>query len=180
MTRLFVVAFLGKSKSEHADHAHEVSPLMWVPLAVLAVLAVISGYAFVNGYAPATPAHAGEFHANFLFWVSLGALIVGSGAAFVLYAGKDKEPLSIPLFKNRFYIDQIYDNIIVRFFQDAFAAIVHLFDEFLINGLLVGGLSRATASAGGLFRKLQSGQLQAYSFAFGLGVILVIYFTVFA
>ena len=52
-------------------------------------------------------------------------------------------------------------------------------DELLINGLLVGGLSRGAASTGNLFRKLQSGQLQAYSFAFGLGVILVIYFTVF-
>jgi len=73
----------------------------------------------------------------------------------------------------------IYDNFIVRYFQDAFAAIIHFFDELLINGLLVGGLGRGAASTGNLFRKLQSGQLQAYSFAFGLGVILVIYFTVF-
>jgi NADH-quinone oxidoreductase subunit L len=179
MTRLFVVAFLGKAKSENADHAHEVSPLMFIPLVILAVLALIAGYGFVNSYAPAAPEHAGEFHLNFLFWVSAIALVVGAGAGFVLYAGKDKDPLSIPLLKNRFYIDGLYDNFIVRYFQDAFAAIVHFFDEFLINGLLVGGLSRGAASTGNLFRKLQSGQLQGYAFAFGLGVILVIYFTVF-
>jgi NADH-quinone oxidoreductase subunit L len=43
MTRLFVVAFLGKTKSDHADHAHEVGPLMFVPLAVLAILALTAG-----------------------------------------------------------------------------------------------------------------------------------------
>ena len=63
--------------------------------------------------------------------------------------------------------------------RDGLRDIVNFFDEFVINGLLVGGLSRATASTGNLFRQLQSGSLQAYSFAFGLGVILVIYFTVF-
>jgi NADH-quinone oxidoreductase subunit L len=179
MTRLFVIAFLGKAKSDHADHAHEVSPLMFIPLVILSILALIAGYGFVNAYAPAAPEHAGEFHLNFLFWVSAIALIIGAGAGFIIYAGKDKDPLSIPLFKNRFYIDAIYDNFLVRYFQDAFAAIIHFFDEFLINGLLVGGLSRGAASTGNLFRKLQSGQLQAYSFAFALGVILVIYFTVF-
>jgi NADH-quinone oxidoreductase subunit L len=179
MTRLFVVAFLGKPKSDHAEHAHEVGPLMLGPLVILGILAVISGYGFVHRFSPAAPEHAGEFHRNFLFWVSATALIVGAGAAFLLYAGKDKDPLSIPLLRERFHIDRIYDNYLVRYFQDAFAAIVHFFDELLINGLLVGGLSRGTASFGNLFRKLQSGQLQGYSFAFGLGVILVIYFTVF-
>jgi NADH-quinone oxidoreductase subunit L len=179
MTRLFVVAFLGKTKSKHADHAHEVGPLMFVPLVILAVLAVLGGYGFVNSLAPAAPDHAGEFHLNFLFWVSAIALIIGAGAGFVLYNGKDKDPLSIPLLKNRFYIDGIYDNFVVRYFQDAFAAIVHFFDEFLINGLLVGGLSRGAASFGNLFRRVQSGELQGYAFSFGLGVILVIYFTVF-
>ncbi len=179
MTRLFVVAFLGKPKSDHADHAHEVGPLMFVPLVVLGTLAVIGGYGFVHQFSPAAPQHAGEFHLNFLFWVSAIALVIGAGSAFVLYTGQDKDPLSIPLLRERFYIDRIYDNYLVRYFQDAFAAIVHFFDELLINGLLVGGLSRGAASFGNLFRKLQGGQLQGYSFAFGLGVILVIYFTVF-
>ena len=36
------------------------------------------------------------------------------------------------------------------------------------------------ASLGNVFRKVHSGQLQAYAFAFGLGVVLVVYFTVFS
>jgi NADH-quinone oxidoreductase subunit L len=111
--------------------------------------------------------------------VSVGALVIGAGLAFILYTGKTKDPLSIPLLRERFYIDRIYDNFVVRFFQDAFAAIVHFFDEFLINGLIVGGSARVAEGFGGLFRRVQGGNLQGYAFVLGLGVILVIYFTAF-
>jgi NADH-quinone oxidoreductase subunit L len=180
MTRLFVVAFLGKTKSDNADHAHEVGPLMFVPLALLAVLALIAGYPFfADKLAPAYHKPEHLIHLGFTTFVSIGAVALGLIGGFVLYAGKEKDPLSIPLLRERFYIDRIYDNILVRYFQDAFAAIVHFFDELFINGLLVGGLSRGAVSFGNLFRRLQSGQLQGYAYAFGLGVILVIYFTVF-
>ena len=113
------------------------------------------------------------------FWVSVIALVIGAGLALLLYAGKDKDPLSIPVLKNRFYIDGLYDNFIVRYFQDGLAAIVHFFDELIINGLFVGGISRSAVSVGNLFRKVQSGQLQGYAFAIGIGAALVVYFTVF-
>ena len=179
MTRLFVVAFLGKHRSDSAGHAREVGPLMWVPLALLAILSIFSGYAFINHASPALPEHVGEFHFNTVAAVSLGALVLGVLSGWLLYVGKDKDPVCIPLLRNRFYIDAFYDKRLVRYFQDALAAIVHFFDEFLIDGLLVSGLSRTAASSGNLLRKLQSGSLQAYAFAFGFGVILVIYFTVF-
>ena len=179
MTRLFIVAFLGKPRSENSDHAHEVGPLMLLPLILLSVLAVGAGYGFAHKLAPAVPEHAGEFHVNFLFWVSVTALVIGAGFALLLYTGKDKDPLSVPVLKNRFYIDGFYDNFIVRYFQDSLAAIVHFFDELIINGLLVGGISRSAVSVGNLFRKVQSGQLQGYAFAIGIGAALVVYFTVF-
>jgi len=178
MTRAYVVAFLGKPREHGADHAHEVGPLMFIPLVLLAVMAV--GSAFMTGALNAFKPHAehAEGH-SVVLGASIATLILGLIAGFVLYKGKDKDPLSIPLFKNRFYVDYIYDNFLVRYFQDAFAAIVAFFDEFFINGLLVGGLSRAAEATGNIFRKTQSGSLQAYAFAFGLGVILVVYFTAF-
>jgi NADH-quinone oxidoreductase subunit L len=181
MTRAFVVAFLGKHRSENADHAHEVGPLMFVPLVLLAGMAI--GSAWLTGTLNAmdprahTEAH-GDGH-TIILSASIASLVLGLIAGFFLYNGKDKDPLSVPLLRERFYIDRFYDNFLVRYFQDAFAAIVHFFDEFLVSGLLVGGCSRGAASLGNLFRKVQSGQLQGYAFAFGLGVILVIYFTVF-
>ncbi|MEO8617265.1 MAG: NADH-quinone oxidoreductase subunit L, partial [Luteolibacter sp.] len=180
MTRLFVVAFLGKTKSDHADHAHEVGPLMFVPLVLLAVLGLIAGYPFIaSKFAPAYHQPEELFHLGFITFVSLGAVLVGLFSGFLLYAGKEKDPVNIQLFRNRFYFDGFYDNFLVRYFQDAFSAIVGFFDELVINGLIVGGLSRAAESTGNQFRKIQSGSLQGYAFAFGLGVVLVIYFTVF-
>ena len=63
--------------------------------------------------------------------------------------------------------------------QNVLAAVVHFVDEFVINCLLVGGLSRGVASVGQLCRRLQSGSLQGYAFAFGLGVVIVVWITVF-
>jgi len=180
MTRLFVVAFLGKTRSENADHAHEVGPFMFVPLVLLAVLGVIAGYPFIAAkFAPAYEQPEHLIHLGLITYVSIGALLLGVIAGFALYAGKEKDPVSIPLLQNRFYVDLFYDNVLVRFFQDAFAAIVSFFDQFLINGLIVDGLTRITASLGNFFRRSQSGSLQGYAWSFGVGVILVVYFTVF-
>ncbi len=182
MTRAFVVTFLGKTRSENADHAHEVGPIMFVPLAILAVLAIVAGFQPVsNALGAFRPIHEGghaEGH-GLVLAASIGTLILGLIAGFTLYKGKDKDPVSIPFFRDRFKIDTFYDNFVVKYFQNAFAAIVHFFDEFLINGLLVSGSARLAEGFGGLFRRVQSGNLQGYAFAFGIGVILVIYFTAF-
>ena len=111
--------------------------------------------------------------------VSLLALVMGVAGGWFLYQNKESDPICIPLLRERFKIDWFYDNVLIRYGQNAFAAVVHFFDEFLINGLLVGGLTRSAASLGNLFRLVQSGSLQGYAFTFGLGVVLVIYFTVF-
>lgn len=182
MTRAFVITFLGKTRSKNAEHAKEVGPLMLIPLLALAGMAVLSGFPFLSGALNAIrPIHEhghAEGHTVILI-ASIASLVLGLLAGFVLYSGKEKDPLSIPLFRNRFYLDAIYEKGIVKYFQDGVAAIVQFIDEILINGILVGGLSRLAESIGSLFRKAQSGNLQAYAFTFGLGVLLLIYFTVF-
>ena len=182
MTRAFVITFLGKNRTENAEHAKEVGPLMSLPLIALAVMGLIAGFPFIaSKLAPAYIAPEGGhlIHFGFVTFLSIGALIVGVVGGFVIYNGKEKDPISIPLFKNRFYLDAIYEKGIVKYLQDGVATIVHFFDEILINGILVGGLTRLAESTGNLFRKAQSGNLQAYAFTFGLGVLLLIYFTVF-
>lgn len=183
MTRLYIVAFLGEARDEFGSKgAKEVPPLMLVPLIVLAVLAVISGYKFMA--APLAPAF--EYHPlkiGSLFWISLAAVCLGVGLAFFCYYGRSRDILANnpigKLFRNKFYLDEIY-LAIVRTCQDLVATIVHFFDEFLINGLLVNGTARGAGRLGHLFRRMQSGNLQGYALLFGVGIILVIYLTVFA
>ncbi|MFD2256299.1 NADH-quinone oxidoreductase subunit L [Luteolibacter algae] len=180
MTRAFVITFLGKNRTKDAEHAHEVGPLMSVPLVALAIMGLIAGFPFIAAkLAPAYHQPEHLIHIGFITFLSLGALLVGVIGGFILYNGKEKDPLSIPLFRNRFYIDAFYEKGVVKYLQDGFAAIIHFIDEFVINGLIVGGLTRLAETFGSLFRKTQSGNLQAYAFTLGLGVLLLIYFTVF-
>jgi NADH-quinone oxidoreductase subunit L len=182
MVRLFVIAFLGKPRSDDADHAHEVGIKMWLPLAILAVPAVIAGFPFVAEVLAPNFEYL-SFHVGPEFIASIIALVIGLSAGWFLYAGKQHDRLAnnpiARLFANRFHIDAFYDNILVRGIQGTFAALVGFFDEFLINGMFVNGASRMASSFGGIFRRVQSGNLQNYALLVALGVILVIYFTVF-
>ena len=68
-----------------------------------------------------------------------------------------------------------------RFSKDALAAIIHFFDAFIINAMIIGGLSRSAVGIGNIFRRYaQSGSISGYAFLMAVGALLVIYFTVFA
>ena len=182
MFRLFIVAFLGKPRDHGAEESKEVSPIMWVPLALLAAMSFAAPHiANIFPLSNAWDFHLEKgLHLNFVFAVSIGAFVIGAALAFSLYSGKDKDPLNIPLFRNKFYFDEVYAWI-VKIFQDALAAIIHFLDEFLIRAMIVGGFSRSATGIGNIFRRYaQSGSLSGYAFLMAVGVLLVIYFTVFA
>ena len=181
MFRLFFIAFLGKSRSDNADHAKEVGPLMLIPLIILAVLALLAGYPAVASVIAPSFTEV-PFHVGPAFIASILAVVLGFILAFVLYSNTDKDPLAdkgiFKVFRNKFYIDEAYAKL-VGYGQDGVAAFVHFFDELIISGLIVGGFSRTADGIGRFFGRLQSGNLQGYAALFGIGVLLVIYITVF-
>ncbi|MCH2062785.1 MAG: NADH-quinone oxidoreductase subunit L [Roseibacillus sp.] len=185
MTRLFIVAFLGRGRTHGAKEAREVPGIMLYPLFILAAMSVIAGFSPIAGkLAPAFHHPEHTFNpANPIFLISLAALGIGIAAGILLYRGRDSDPLAhnrvFKLFRNKFYLDELY-LILVKFCQDTVAAVIHFFDEFLIGDLIVGGLARSATGLGNVFRRLQSGNLQGYAILFGVGIILIIYLTVFA
>ena len=180
MTRLVVVAFLGKAEEDSdADHAKEVPPIMFVPLVLLAVFSVIAGYGFFAGMfdMPEPPhPHPGSAEA-IVPWLASGVGFVGIAAALALYWGKREDPIKIPLLADKFKLDEAYA-VLVKVFQDTVAYVAKALDQIFIDGLLVRGLGAITAGTGSLLRRLQVGNLQGYSFLFGLGVIAIIYFLI--
>jgi len=181
MFRLFFIAFLGEKRSDNADHAKEVGPLMLIPLILLAVMALLSGWNWMAG--SVAPLHKDfQWHAGWALGASILAFVIGFAAAFKLYAKATEDPLAnnglAKIFRNKFYIDEAYAKL-VGYGQDAVAAVIHFIDELVISGLIVGGFSRAAGGIGRIFGRLQSGNLQGYAVLFGLGVLLVIYLTVF-
>jgi NADH-quinone oxidoreductase subunit L len=177
MARLFVVAFLGTARSEAADHAHESPPVMTVPLVLLAIPSAIAGFPPISHiFFPEVESSEPSIEA---MAVSLAVFIAGIAAGFVLYRGKSSDPISVPLFANRFYIDQFY-SVLVKWTQDALAGIAAFVDRWVIDGGLVRGLGGTTWGFGFALRFLQIGNLQAYAFLFGFGVVLLLYLILFA
>lgn len=180
MTRLVIVAFFGKNRTKDADHAKEVGPLMWAPLAILAVMALFSAYKPVSG--PLLATGYGSFshlveHFGLTAILSLTGLVVGVIGAIFLYKGRDSDPISIPLFANRFYIDELYIGL-VRIFQDAVAAVLDIVDRFIIDPLLVRFPALTAMGAGSFLRIFQIGNVQSYALFFGIAVIALILFLI--
>ena len=62
MGRQLKMVFFGEARHEAADHAHESPPLMTVPLAILAVLAILGGLLNLPYFSDATYKAASEAH----------------------------------------------------------------------------------------------------------------------
>lgn len=177
MTRLLIVAFFGKPRTDSAHHATEAPMVMILPLAILSIFSVLSGYDVLAAPLQAMkPPHV-EGHQTVLF-ASLAALVLGVGAAIYLYRGKDNDPVSIKLFANKFYFDEIY-TVIVRVCQDRLAWIVTALERVFVDGIVARLPAAIIARLGAATRMLQGGHLQGYTFLLGGGVIAVIYLVVF-
>lgn len=176
MTRLVLVAFFGKTRTKDADHAHEVGPVMWVPLAALAVMAVLSAYPFLSGPLLAR-GHAdfGHFFGHFGLTaiLSLVGLAVGVGAAVFFYKGRETDPISLPLLRDKFKIDELYLGL-VRLFQDSVASCLDFADRYLVDPLVARFPAMGALAAGSFFRVFNAGNVQTYAFLFGAAAVAVI------
>ena len=182
MTRLVVVAFLGKPRTHEAEHGHDGPIAMTGPLLILGVLSVIAGY-FQSILGKELAETLDHIHhgggSGLVMTLATLAFIVGTGFAWMLYRGQAKDPILIPLFKNKFYIDELYTALIAGT-QDLLAALTGWFDKWILDGVLVRGLSGGAWGAGFVLRFLQWGNLQLYAFVFGAGVVALIYYMVFS
>jgi NADH-quinone oxidoreductase subunit L len=177
MTRLLVVAFFGKPRTDSAHHAVEAPIVMVLPLIILALATLLSPIHSVTDWLQAMEYHHALPHHTVLF-ASIIALLLGAGGAFLLYRGKNTDPLNIRVFARKFYFDEVYA-VIVRVFQDGVAWIVTGLERIFVDGLIVRLPAWLVARAGSTARLLQNGQLQAYTFLFGVGILVVIYLLVF-
>lgn len=174
--RLYFVVFFGAPRSEEARKAHESPAVMILPMAVLAVLALTSGWPIIAKFY-IHPAHP-EGIPMLTHLIIYGFLLLGILGAVVLYLrGPKTDPVNIPFFANRLYIDDVYAWL-VRWVQGGFAQVCAFFDRWVVDGL-VHLAALGAWGAGYALRLLQIGNLQAYSFFFGVGVIVLLYLLIF-
>ncbi len=178
MTRLVLVAFFGPSRTKEAEHAREVEPVMWIPLALLAIMAVFSAYRFLA--APLAAAGHADFghlfsHFGLTAVLSLIGLVVGVAGAWFLYRTAQKDPISIPLFRDKFRIDELYLFFVDKI-QDGLARGLTRLDRDVIDPLIARFPAALSLAGGSVSRALQTGNVQTYAFFFGLGVVALLYF----
>jgi NADH-quinone oxidoreductase subunit L len=191
MFRLFFVAFVGKSRTEAAGHAHESPAVMSWPLLVLAVFAIIGG---IIGVSETYAAQFGEAehasiaqrmvepfaHSPVATTIGILAVIAGFFAAFKLYGNAGTDPLPAKLggfataMKNRFYFDEFYEATVIRA-HDFIAAVMDWIDRWLVDWACIGFVRGGTDLTGRALRLVQTGNLQTYVFLFVLGVAVVMY-----
>src|SRR5262249_16144775 len=176
VVRMLVIVFVGKPRSEIAREGRESPPVMTMPLIVLAVPATLGGFAFFARNFLPLPIE--KEVASFVPVFAILALIFGAALAIALYRNRASDPIDVELLRHKFYFDELY-SWLIRWTQELLARISAFVDRWIIDAAAVGGSSRGTWGIGALLRLIQVGNLQAYVFLFGLGVVAIIYFAVF-
>ncbi len=194
MTRLFVLTFLGEPKDpEAAEHAHESPPSMSVPLVLLGLLALVSGFVVFDkvGEAMGFPAgFVGVVEAVFLgefevYHFDVGVAIassdlvalglVGGWLAWVVFpevaqTARERVPAVHAVLVNKYYMDDFYQAIIDRVVL-AGSRVVAWLDRSVVNDTGVNGTAEATGFAGWLLKFQQTGRMPNYALAMAIGVV---------
>jgi NADH-quinone oxidoreductase subunit L len=172
--RMLVIVFFGSPRSDSAREGGESPPVMTMPLIVLSILATLGGFAFFARNFLTLPMAK---EVVFVPMLEIIALILGVGLATVLYRGRATEPIKVELLRRKFYFDEFY-GWLIDWTQELLARVAAFIDRWIIDAGAVGGSSRGTWGIGALLRLIQVGNLQAYAFLFGLGVVALVYFGV--
>ncbi|MEY2481990.1 MAG: NADH-quinone oxidoreductase subunit, partial [Verrucomicrobiota bacterium] len=177
MVRLIVVVFFGRPRSDQARAGREAPWVMIGPLILLAIPAFASGFGVVaKFFFVQLPA---EKETGWLvLGMAFGATLAGIAVAIVLYRNRQDDPIDFGLLRKRFYFDELYAFLIAAT-QGLMASLTAFIDRWILDAGFIRGASTTTWGIGSLLRLLQVGNLQAYSFLFGLGIVGLIYFTLF-
>jgi NADH-quinone oxidoreductase subunit L len=213
MTRLMVMTFHGANRSGDSAraHLHEVPVVMWLPLAVLAILSIVGGWVQIPAvlplpdvdllhawlepvFAPAIEvagggAH-GEGHAHEAplgggetFWAIMGTDLAILTIIIVFWrlsrrrylpAAESPEPSgAASLLYHKWYVDELYDRLIVRPLLALWRGCWRIVDDRLIDGTVngLGGVARVVGWTGS---QLQTGRVGTYLLVFMVGVLIIL------
>jgi NADH-quinone oxidoreductase subunit L len=176
--RQITLTFLGKPRTESAEHAQETHWTMTLPLIILGVFAIAVGWSGISESFPVIggmiPNFVHEFVGStlakfpealpFSIWPLLVSVLVSLGgltAGWLVYRNQKvgaEDPLKRALgpvytvLKNKYYFDELYNIIFVRpayWMADTFTN--QILDRKIIDGIL-HFIARIASSVGGILR----------------------------
>ncbi len=194
MFRLIFLTFFGPERLDAGAkaHLHESPPSMTGPLLILAGLAVVAGYVglpavigeradlFRRFLEPVIPA-LGQGRAAAPEWAlilaSTAAAALGIGLAYLFYLRRPSIPVRLAralpwlhkLLLGKYYIDEIYEAVIISPLVRGSSLVYRHFDLKVIDGALDGAAATARA-AGRMAGAFQTGLIKDYALVFLAGV----------
>jgi len=190
--RLIFMTFHGKPHDEHHyEAAHESPMVMLIPLAALAIGSFAAGFPFKElfaghgvgeffGSALKVDEHVMEGMHHIPHWIGFLPtlmMLVGLAVAYLFYIAKPylpvelahQQPLLYKFLLNKWYFDELYDLIFVRFGKWIGYMFWKKGDGMLIDGLGPDGVSKRVLDVTRGVVRLQTGYLYHYAFAMLIG-----------
>ena len=189
MTRVMILTFTGTKRWDKDAHPHESPWLMWLPMVILAIGSVSSGFllsrgdALVNWLNPLFEHHE-EYEQHLLepIVVSVLALTmvaIGVGIAFSKYSRRevaDVAPENVSIFtkiaRQDLMQDRFNETVFMRPGQVLTTTLVAT-DDAVIDGT-VRGIGQLAMSSGSALRGLQNGFVRSYAALILVGAVALV------
>ncbi|MCC7231480.1 MAG: NADH-quinone oxidoreductase subunit L [Bacteroidia bacterium] len=203
MFRLFFLTFYGtfRGNREQEHHLHESPPVITIPLVILAILSTLGGFlgmpsilsshhffdTFLSpSIAPGTLAGSGEVSHTFEWTVVAVSVLVLAAVIIWLYSRyqtrgnvpPQEEASFTPAYRvlnHKYYIDEIYDTIIVKPLYGLGVVFWTLVDNRLVDGV-VTGINKGVLYSSQMLRRVQTGNIGFYIFVMVFGIIALLIF----
>ena len=181
--RMFFKVALGKPRSNAAEHAHESSWIMLIPIVILAAFSVIFGifqqgfYTFLNPASVVVP--LGIAPLKLMDFIPVILMLLGMGLAYYVWGRDSTIPKTVAngaqdfylLIKNKFYLDVFFTNVIAERGILGLSAVSDGFERRAIGGL-VNLSGDVFENSGKILRKIQTGLARQYALIILIGLIL--------
>jgi NADH-quinone oxidoreductase subunit L len=192
MFRLILMTFFGTPRdADLHDHAHESPSSMTIPLIVLAVGAVfvggIAGYPLENGwinhFLDPVLGHAEHDTSQglpeiALLAISVAAGVLGLGIALWMHRseklGADTDSGLHKILWNKWYVDEVYDAVIVQPIHKVSVGLWNIVDTILIDGA-VNASAYAVKGISWVSSRFQTGRTPTYALWMLVGTVVMIY-----
>jgi NADH-quinone oxidoreductase subunit L len=190
MTRVMILTFTGTKRWDDEAHPHESPILMWLPMAILAIGSVVSGFLFTRGDAlvhwlepVVAPNEHGE-HSELLppivvSGLALTIVLIGILIAVRMYVRRPVENVApenvsalTKIVRQDLLQDAANEAIFMRPGQALTKTLIAV-DEKVIDGAVHGVGAMAIGSGAGL-RKTQTGYVRSYSALILVGAAAIV------
>ena len=189
MTRVMILTFTGTKRWDEDAHPHESPWLMWLPMAILAIGSVSSGYLLHHGDALENWLHplfnhSDEYQKHLLEPIVVSALAltmvsIGVAIAYFKYV-RNEVPVTAPedvsvltkIARQDLMQDRFNEAVFMRPGQALTTTLVAT-DETVVDGA-VRGVGQMAMSSGSALRGLQNGYVRSYAAMILVGAIALV------